>query len=433
MDELFLAQGKKDIYITSAGIPDATGLVAAGTKEMLITAISKMSATSGAFRFVDYDPTQLDVQVLSELVGLRESFVAPNYYIRGAITQLDSNVLSSADSAGVSMPYVDLAISRDQVVLGDVARSQYRPAGDAADHSGHVGEQLDCRGAFRPRRRCRRRHRQGRPIHLGLVRPVRRLPSGGAQSRRAVGHRSRRQTHARALLAMPADRPDQSDLSYRSPPMVRHDERGRTRALYQDQPRGAGYVQASSSEQLDPELGSAIARYQAEHDLLPNGRIDFDLYYRVMAAARDKKKEPVVAAAAPTNTPSAAPPTPPVTATPAVASIATPAASTPATPKMAAPKVEISTSQGAHPSFRVNDTLVVEARTSQDGFLYCYYQDSDGAVARIFPIAFSRTPMSMAAARSRSRRVPRNRSISALTKSMHARRSPALRRRSSLG
>src|SRR5579859_7102762 len=45
MDELFLAQGKKDIYITSAGIPDATGMVAAGTKEMLITAISKMSAT----------------------------------------------------------------------------------------------------------------------------------------------------------------------------------------------------------------------------------------------------------------------------------------------------------------------------------------------------------------------------------------------------
>ena len=116
MDELFLAQGKKDIYITSAGIPDATGMVAAGTKEMLITAISKMSATSGAFRFVDYDPTQLDVQVLSELVGLRDNFVAPNYYIRGAITQLDSNVLSSSAGAGISTPYLDLAVSRDQVV-----------------------------------------------------------------------------------------------------------------------------------------------------------------------------------------------------------------------------------------------------------------------------------------------------------------------------
>src|SRR6185437_7300766 len=116
MDELFLAQGKKDIYITSAGIPDATGQVAAGTKEMLITAISKMSATSHAFRFVDYDPTQLDVQVLSELVGLRDDFKAPNYYVRGAITQLDSNVLQSSTAAGLSIPNVDLAFNANQVV-----------------------------------------------------------------------------------------------------------------------------------------------------------------------------------------------------------------------------------------------------------------------------------------------------------------------------
>ena len=71
MDDLFLAQGKRDIYITTAGIPDATGLIATGTKEMFISAVSRMSAKSGAFRFVDYDPTQLDVQVLSELVGLQ--------------------------------------------------------------------------------------------------------------------------------------------------------------------------------------------------------------------------------------------------------------------------------------------------------------------------------------------------------------------------
>ena len=116
MDDLFLAQGKRDIYITTAGIPDATGLIFTGTKEMFISAVSRMSAKSGAFRFVDYDPTQLDVQVLSELVGLREDFVAPNYYVRGAITQFDSSVLQSSASAGISVPNLDLAISGDQVV-----------------------------------------------------------------------------------------------------------------------------------------------------------------------------------------------------------------------------------------------------------------------------------------------------------------------------
>src|SRR3954471_5242500 len=116
MDDMFLSQGKRDIYITTAGIPDATGLIAAGTKEMFITAVSRMSAKSDAFRFVDYDPTQTDVQVLSELVGLHDDFVAPNYYVRGAITQLDSNVIQSSASAGVSIPFMDLAINGNQVV-----------------------------------------------------------------------------------------------------------------------------------------------------------------------------------------------------------------------------------------------------------------------------------------------------------------------------
>ena len=77
MDGMFVAQGKRDVYITTAGIPDATGLISAGTKEMFITAVSRMSASSGAFRFVDYDPTQIDVQMLYEMVGLNQDFVAP--------------------------------------------------------------------------------------------------------------------------------------------------------------------------------------------------------------------------------------------------------------------------------------------------------------------------------------------------------------------
>src|SRR3954453_6718059 len=115
MDNMFLAQGKQDIYITTAGIPDATGLIAAGTKEMFITAVSRMSAKSNAFHFVDYDPTQLDVQILSEMVGLRQEFVAPNYYVRGAITQLDSNVLQSSAGVGVSVPGLDAAINGSKI------------------------------------------------------------------------------------------------------------------------------------------------------------------------------------------------------------------------------------------------------------------------------------------------------------------------------
>jgi hypothetical protein len=149
---------------------------------------------------------------------------------------------------------------------------------------------------------------------------------------------------------------------------------------------GAGYVQGGgSSDQVDPELSSAIARYQAEHDLIPSGRIDFDLYAGLLSAASHDKRQvaalpPTPATALPTAGAapiSSGPATGPLTASVAAAASAPPA-----------PKVEIKTSRGGRPSFRVNDTLVVEARTTQDGFLYCYYQDSEGAVARIFPNRF---------------------------------------------
>ena len=60
-----------------------------------------------------------------------------------------------------------------------------------------------------------------------------------------------------------------------------------------------------------------------------------------------------------------------------------------APPADAAPvEVVVSTDRGEHPTFQINDLLVVQAQTNHDGFLYCYYQDADGSVARIFPNRF---------------------------------------------
>jgi curli biogenesis system outer membrane secretion channel CsgG len=372
MDELFLAQGKKDIYITSAGIPDATGMVAAGTKEMLITAISRMSATSGAFRFVDYDPTQLDVQVLSELVGLRESFVAPNYYIRGAITQLDANVLSSAQSAGVSTPYWDLAVSRDQVVsvmsldlnVGKLVTRQIIPGMSASNsiavvRAGKGGEVGGVIG------------KAGVSISISLDRSegfhqaVRNLVE--LSTIEAVGKLTR-VPYWQCLQI------DQTNPTYRAEAREWFDTMSATDRVrfVRANLAGAGYAQGASGDQFDPELHTAIARYQAEHDLIPNGRVDFDLYYGMLAAASREKKAVTVAA----------------NAMPVPAPAVAPAATSPPPAPPVPPRVEVRTSQGARPSFRVNDTLVVEALTSHDGFLYCYYQDSGGAVARIFPNRF---------------------------------------------
>jgi hypothetical protein len=365
MDELMLAHGKRDIYITSAGLPDATGQIAAGTKDMLITTISKISARSGAFQFVDYDPTQIDVQVLSEMVGIRPEFVAPSYYIRGAITQIDSGVLNSSQSAAVSVPFLDLGVSRDQVVsvvsmdmnVGKLVTRQIIPglsasnsvavtrSGKGADAGGLIGKAglsfsiaLDKSEGF---------HQAVRNlVELSTIETLGKLtrvpywqclsieptsPIFKGQAREwfdAMGTRDRQQFAADALAR-------------------------------------TGYYRRNGDGQGSPTLDEAVARFQSDNDLVPNGRVDFDLYYRLLAQS---SRAPAAGVVASSSTPQ----------------LATATAEAPRSP----PKLTLTTSRGPRPVYRVNDTMAVQVQPSVDAYVYCYYQDASGTVARIFPNRF---------------------------------------------
>jgi hypothetical protein len=368
MDDMFLAQGKQDIFITTAGIPDATGLIASGTKEMFITAVSRMSAKSNAFRFVDYDPTQTDVQVLSELVGLHEDFVAPNYYVRGAITQLDSNVLQSSASAGVSIPGMDLAINGNQVVsvvsidlnVGKLITRQILPgisasnsiavvqSGKGADVGGFIGKaglslsvSLDKSEGF---------HQAVRNlIELSTIEILGKLT---------------RVPYWQCLSI------ESTNPNYRTEARGWFDTMGETE---RERVVSAGLVRAGylrdEGNGPNPGLSEAVARYQAENDLVPTGRVDFDLYYRLLASdARRPGAKPVAA--------------PPVSA-----------AVTPALPPAEPPRLVISTARGPRPSYRVGETMVVSVQPTQDAYVYCFYQDATGTVARIFPNRFQPDPL----------------------------------------
>jgi peptidoglycan hydrolase-like protein with peptidoglycan-binding domain/curli biogenesis system outer membrane secretion channel CsgG len=371
MDDLFLARGIKDVYITSAGVPDATGAIAAGTKEMLITAVAQMSAKSNAFHFVDYDPTQIDVQVLSEMVGLRKDFVAPSYYIRGAITQLDSGVLSSTNAAAISTPFLSLAASKDQVVsiisvdlnlgklvtrqiLGGMSSSNSIAVvrtGKGADVGGVIGKGGGQAGLT---------FSVALDKSEGLHQAVRNLIE---LSTIEILGKLTRVSYWQCLKI------EQSNPTYRTEAREWFDTmsaQDRVKFVKANLTR-AGYYQGPADSALDPGLRDAIARYQAEHDVVANGRIDFDLYYRLLGESR---QEVTAAPAAPVAAPA---PEPPATTSPA--------ASAPP------PTIQLQANKGGK-AFRVNDSLVLNAVTSQDGFLYCYYQDAEGSIARIYPNRF---------------------------------------------
>jgi hypothetical protein len=382
MDDMFLAQGKRDIYITTAGIPDATGLISAGTKEMFITAVSRMSAKSDAFRFVDYDPTQTDVQVLSELVGLHDDFVAPNYYVRGAITQLDSNVLQSSGSAGVSIPFMDLAINGNQVVsvvsidlnIGKLVTRQIIPGISASNSIAVVqsGKGADVGGLI---------GKAGLSLSVSLDKS-----EGFHQAVRNLIELSTIE-----ILGKLTKVPYWQCLSIESTnPNYRTEARGwfdimgegeRERFVSTALVR-TGYL-SSGSDSATSGFSDAISRYQADNDLVPSGKIDFDLYYRMLAnEARHPGPKPaaVAAAAAPVAAPGVA------TATPVVATAVV--AGPPPDPL----RLVLSTPRGPQPKYRAGETMVLAVQPTQDAYVYCYYQDASGTVARIFPNRFQPDP-----------------------------------------
>ena len=128
----------------------------------------------------------------------------------------------------------------------------------------------------------------------------------------------------------------------------------------------SGYFTSVTSE-VTPELSEAVARYQAQNDLVPNGQIDFDLYYRLLASDQKKGQSTAVVPAA--------------TPVPAVAQAPSPAP----TPE---PQLRLTTARGERASYRIGDTMSVAVQPAQDSFVYCYYQDSGGTVARLFPNRF---------------------------------------------
>jgi hypothetical protein len=91
------------------------------------------------------------------------------------------------------------------------------------------------------------------------------------------------------------------------------------------------------------------------------------------------------AAAVPSQPPAAAPPAvQPVTAAP---------------PPSEPPRAVLTTARGPQPSYRAGESMTLQLQPTQDAFVYCYYQDAGGAVARIFPNRFQPDPFVRASRR----------------------------------
>jgi curli biogenesis system outer membrane secretion channel CsgG len=363
MDNLFAQFGVRDIVITSAGLPDATGEISTGTKDMLISAISAMSVRSGAFRFVDFDATETDVHQLQSLVGFTDDFRVPNYYVRGAITQLDEGVIADSGGASVAGSAFSLGFNADQTVsvvsldmnVGNLITRQIQPGMSAhnsisvtrTSKAGDAGGRISSYGLFFniSLNRAEGMHAAVRSlVELSTIEILGKLAEVPywrclqiEQTNPAV------EAQARSWF---------NDMSEREQVVFVQ------RAL-----ASQGLYDAPITGVRDETTKGAIARYQADNGLIANGQVNFDLYasliHRDLALGRqpDPRFGQSIQEAAARVRPN------PLTLT-------------------------LATPNGARPVYQVNQSLDLTAVASQDSYVYCYYEDGSGAVTRIFPNQF---------------------------------------------
>ena len=374
MDDLLQSYGKTDIVITSDGLPDKTGQITSGTKEMMISAISRMSARSGAFRFVDVDRTQDSIfWIQQNWIGVRDGLVAPNYYIRGAITQVDARVMTDSIGTGLSLPWLSLGVALDQLVsvvsmdlnIGDVVTRQIIPGlsstnsiavvktGKGGDTEGLIGKAglfFEVSGD-----RSQGSHQSVRTlVELGLIEVLGKLT---------------RVPYWRCL-----------QIDSTNPQMITEardwfDRMGRVERvqLVQDALHRYGIFHGEADGENTRELENAVSRYQDENDLSADGRIDFDLYYSLLAndlAIRNEGEdvsqltlEPLPAGPRHEDT-------------------------SPPSPSEGDLGLRVVPDGGKDRVLRQGDSLRFVVTVARDARVYCYYEDHEGTVVRVFPTSF---------------------------------------------
>jgi len=369
MDELFVAQGVRDYRITTIGIPDATGQITTGTRDMLISAVSQMTRRSRAFTYVDYELDRTELSYLHQKVGGQSNF--PTFYIRGAVTQLDQNVNDWRKGGGVSGGYDgfggDFAFDKNETVsvvaldmnVGEVATRQIIPGLTASnslavsrrEEGAQAGLTLKYAGAYYSIELSKSEgmHYAVRTLlELGTVEILGKLAR--VPYWECLQIESTNPQVVNEVANWYSDMSDEDKLLFAQ------------RALI-----AGGYLAGPASGRMDPESRTAIARFQTESDLIPTGRLDFQVYMKLLGSDR-----PLAAG-------------PPSTYVEEGVEIDLVADTMPTREPVV---VTIESERGPEPSYAPYELFRARVNVSESAFLYCFYRDGEGEISRIYPNRF---------------------------------------------
>lgn len=388
MDRMLRAAELTTTLITSKQIPDYSGKIPVATKDMIITALSQMSRTSNAFRYVDYEVELVRQDTVQNLTTIllnnnQLQLQRPGLYFSGAVSYLDQNVLGGRTDIGTSASRLETGYSRNRNValvglelhLGDFRTRTLIPGLDSANEVilGTGGEGLDLAGrigTYGIQFTVGRDYAQGAGAAMRTLVELATIELVGKWARVPYWQ----------CLTL-----DQAHPEFQRTLRDWYDDGGpEARAgLVQQSLVTQGYLppQSASLPPQSPELREALARFQTDRGVTPSGRLDFPTYEKALGGfvGLDPQGRLTRIGWAPNSV--APQPVPPASAVASARPIA-PLGGEPAPRRIDMQIENVMTGRNA---FEFGEQIFLSATVSRASYLYCYMWEERGMVMRLTP------------------------------------------------
>ena len=389
MDSLMIIYGVRDISMLVEDILDQTKKINAGTRDMLITALSDMTRRSRAIRVNAFgkDATNA-ISFLASAQSQSAYQVVPPYDIKGSVSQFDENVIRNQKDLGAGFsPFINLGIARDAASsimgldLSILSTSDLSVLPGVTSRNSVVilkqGKGFDGDAAY---------SKLGINFSMTLSKS-----EGQAQALRglvelAVIELIGKLTKTPYWQCLGADPRSNEEIKREISDWYFAMAASRVEliAWFQNQLRRRGYYDGPIDGEFNPAFDEATANYRAAIGLSKKDVLDeafFTAYLNTDHSKIPRPAEPARAPAAPAPVQQPerqAKAAPAVAANPAVAS----------TSNSALKLVLASTGNRTH--FARAEPIALTVQPSRDAHVYCYLQDENAKITRFFPNRFIR-------------------------------------------
>jgi hypothetical protein len=366
MDKLYIDYAVRDVSVVLEDLPDSTKKVSAGTRDMMMSAISDQSRRSRAIEVIVFGQDANNAVAFMTNAQKRSAFaVVPRFNLRGSISQLDEGVIKRQTDGGFSLGSLfgaGASTSRQFNVMGldvamaDTARLALIPGVVSKNLTTITkeGNALDAQATFT---------KVGINFSTSLQRS-----DGTAQALRNMVELSSVELFGR-LLKLPywsclnTDASNPEIANEIEDWFVGMDRGGELTAYFQTQLRNRGYFDGPANGNVTPALLQAVSAYRSASGMGDKALVDLPFFTRFLSS-----------------------PFPPPPPQPFRDVAAVPPAASPAAPR-------VGLNLAPAPSGGASDGLSFSVQTTAPAYVYCYAQTAGGKLQRIFPNRFVDDPM----------------------------------------